>query len=143
MRPPAPEVGDNPVPLRDQLDDLQLKIWKRAPERPNPVLRDLRELARRELIKHIDVPLAHRPFNPRAAALDEVELAFAVDPRRAFGEALDQATADASERRRFAEIDGSAHSRLGSLERPGRVSMRDSPPSAGGPSGLGGIVVGA
>jgi hypothetical protein len=32
-----------------------------------------------------------------------------VDTRRSFGEALDQATADATERRRFAEIEDSAH----------------------------------
>ena len=46
-----------------------------------------------------------------------------VDPRRALGEALDQATADASEHRRLAEI-GRFTWHVGSFERPGREHAR-------------------
>src|SRR5207237_6863895 len=31
VRPRAPEMSDDPIPLRDQLDDLHLKVRKRAP----------------------------------------------------------------------------------------------------------------
>ena len=57
MRTRAPEVTDYLLVIGDQFDDLHLKIWERALKRADPALGNLLELARRELVEDIEVPL--------------------------------------------------------------------------------------
>jgi hypothetical protein len=60
-------VRDNPIALRDQIDDLHLKVRERAPKRAHPPLRDLGKLPSRDVIENGRFALANGLVNPAAA----------------------------------------------------------------------------
>jgi hypothetical protein len=58
MRAGTLEVSNDLLALGDQVDDFHLEVRKCALERTDPALCDRRELAARDLIQNVKVPLS-------------------------------------------------------------------------------------
>jgi hypothetical protein len=84
MRPGALEPGYHLLALGDQIDDLHLKVRKRALKRTNPAPCDLREPASRDLTENFEVSLPDGLIN-QATDQQLVLLSYpgsiAVDPK--------------------------------------------------------------